>query len=79
MDFPLYYNNGLPQLPYQKEEVAAAIAGNDILRQVNLVAPFLQGTQLTNWRIEETIEQGGYQFVVLSLGPLRSLLYQPSI
>lgn len=79
MDFPLYYSNGLPQLPYHKEEAALAIAGNEILKQVTMVAPFLQVTKLTNWRIEETIEQGGYQFIVLSLGPLKRLLYQPLI
>ena len=47
MDFPQYYNNGFHQLPYHKEEVAAVIAGNDILGEVNLIAPFSQGTQLT--------------------------------
>ena len=59
MNFPLYYSNGLPQLPYHKVEAALAIAGNEILKQVTMIAPFLQVTKLTNWRIEETIEQGG--------------------
>ena len=78
METPTHYKNGLPQLPYQEAEAAQALAGSELLQEVDMIAPYTQDTKLASWQVEQVVEQDGYEFTVLALGPIKRLLYQPS-
>jgi hypothetical protein len=43
-----------------------------------MIAPYAQDTKLASWQVEQVVEQDGYEFTVLTLGPIKRLLYQPS-
>lgn len=78
MEAPTHYKNGLPQLPYQEAEAALALAGSELLQEADMIAPYTQDTNLASWQVEQVVEQEGYEFTVLTLGPIKRLLYQPS-
>ncbi len=78
MEAPTHYKNGLPLLPYQEAEAAQALAGSELLQDADMIAPYTQDTKLASWQVEQVVEQDGYEFTVLALGPIKRLLYQPS-
>lgn len=43
-----------------------------------MIGAYTQDTNLASWQVEQVVEQEGYEFTVLTLGPIKRLLYQPS-
>lgn len=78
MEAPTNYKNGLPQLPHQEAEAGQALAGTKLLQGVTMIGAYTQDTNLASWQVEQVVEQEGYEFTVLTLGPIKRLLYQPS-
>jgi hypothetical protein len=42
-----------------------------------MIGAYTHDTKLASWKQERVVNQGGYEFTVLTLGPIKRLLYQP--
>lgn len=77
METPKHYKNGLPLLPHQEAEAGQALVGSNLLEGVTMAAAYTQDINLASWKVEECLEHNGYEFTILTLGPVKRLLYQP--
>jgi hypothetical protein len=69
MEAPTHYKNGLPQLPYQEAEAAQALAGSELLQEVDMIAPLYPGYQASKLAGGASSRAGWLRVYSINPGP----------